>query len=202
MKLYDSGRAPNPRRVRIYLAEKGISVPLAPVDLNRMEHRAPTFIAVNPLGRTPALELDDGTVLTESIAICRYFEELRPEPPLFGFGAQGRAQVEMWQRRLEFGLLGPVAAVFRHLHPAMAAMEAQVPQWGESNKPRLDEFLGFLDGHLGSREFVCGDRFTVADITGLVGLDFMKPSKLTIPPDLAHVRRWHAKLAARPSAQA
>lgn len=202
MKLYDTARAPNPRRVRMYLAEKGISVPLVPVDLARMEHRAPAYVAVNPLQRTPALELDDGTVLTESIAICRYFEELRPEPPLFGIGAKGRAEVEMWQRRLEFGLLGPTSAVFRHLHPAMTEMEAQVPQWGESNKPRVTEFLQFLDGHLASRDFVCGDRFTVADITGLVGLDFMKPSKLAVPDDLSHVRRWHAKLSARPSSQA
>ncbi len=108
----------------------------------------------------------------------------------------------MWQRRLEFGLLGPAAAVFRHLHPAMAEMESQVPQWGESNKPRLIQFLLFLDEHLASREFVCGDRFTVADITGLVGLDFLKPSKLAVPDDLFHVRRWHVKLSARPGAQA
>jgi glutathione S-transferase len=202
VKLYDTARAPNPRRVRMYLAEKGIPIQLVPVDLVRMEHRAPAFAAINPLQHTPALELDDGTVLTESIAICRYFEELRPEPPLFGIGALDRAQVEMWQRRLEFGLLGPAAFVFRHLHPAMTEMEAQVPQWGESNKPRLIEFLRFLDRHLASREFVCGDRFTVADITGLVGLDFMKPSRIAIPDDLAHVRRWHAKLSARPSAQA
>lgn len=202
MKLYDTARAPNPRRVRIYLAEKGIAVPLVPVDLGRMEHKAPAFVAVNPLQATPALELDDGTVLTESIAICRYFEELRPEPPLFGIGAQDRARVEMWQRRLEFGLLGPATAVFRHLHPAMTEMEVQVPQWGESNKPRLTEFLRVLDQHLAGRDFVGGDRFTVADITGLVGLDFLRPSKLAVPDDLAHVRRWHARLSARPSAQA
>jgi glutathione S-transferase len=203
MKLYDAGRAPNPRRVRIFLAEKGISVPLVPIDLGKLEHRAPAFVAVNPLQRTPALELDDGTVLTESIAICRYFEELHPEPPLFGTGALDRAQVEMWQRRLEFGLLGAVAAVFRHLHPAMAQMEApQVAAWGEANKPRVTEFLRIVDSHLAERAFICGDRFSVADITGLVGLDFMKPAKLSVPDELVNVRRWHATLAARPSAQA
>ena len=203
MKLYDAGRAPNPRRVRIFLAEKGVTVPVISIDLARLEHKAPAYVAVNPLQRTPALELDDGTVISESIAICRYFEELHTEPPLFGTGALERARVEMWQRRLEFGLLGTVAAVFRHLHPAMAEMEVpQVAAWGETNKPRVIEFLRFLDGELADRRFIAGDRFSVADITGLVGLDFMKPAKLSLPDELANVRRWHAELAARPSAQA
>lgn len=203
MKLYDAGRAPNPRRVRVFLAEKGVTVPVVSIDLARLEHKAPAYVAVNPLQRTPALELDDGTVISESIAICRYFEELHAEPPLFGTGALERAHVEMWQRRLEFGLLGTVAAVFRHLHPAMAEMEVpQVAAWGETNKPRVIEFLRFLDGELADRRFIAGDRFSVADITGLVGLDFMKPAKLSLPDELANVRRWHAELAARPSAQA
>jgi glutathione S-transferase len=203
MKLYDAGRAPNPRRVRIFLAEKGVTVPVISIDLARLEHKAPAYVAVNPLQRTPALELDDGTVISESIAICRYFEELHTEPPLFGTGALERARVEMWQRRLEFGLLGTVAAVFRHLHPAMAEMEVpQVAAWGETNKPRVIEFLRFLNGELADRRFIAGDRFSVADITGLVGLDFMKPAKLSLPDELANVRRWHAELAARPSAQA
>ncbi len=203
MKLYDAGRAPNPRRVRVFLAEKGVTVPVVSIDLARLEHKAPAYVAVNPLQRTPALELDDGTVISKSIAICRYFEELHPEPPLFGTGALERARVEMWQRRLEFGLLGTVAAVFRHLHPAMAEMEVpQVAAWGETNKPRVIEFLRFLDGELADRRFIAGDRFSVADITGLVGLDFMKPAKLSLPDELANVRRWHAELAARPSAQA
>ena len=203
MKLYDAGRAPNPRRVRVFLAEKGVTVPIISIDLARLEHKAPAYVAINPLQRTPALELDDGTVISESIAICRYFEELHAEPPLFGTGALERARVEMWQRRLEFGLLGTVAAVFRHLHPAMAEMEVpQVAAWGETNKPRVIEFLRFLDGELADRRFIAGDRFSVADITGLVGLDFMKLAKLSLPDDLANVRRWHAELAARPSAQA
>ncbi len=203
MKLYDAGRAPNPRRVRVFLAEKGVTVPIVSIDLARLEHKAPAYVAVNPLQRTPALELDDGTVISESIAICRYFEELHPEPPLFGTAPLDKARIEMWQRRLEFGLLGTVAAVFRHLHPAMAEMEVpQVAAWGETNKPRVIEFLRFLDNELADRRFIAGDRFSVADITGLVGLDFMKPAKLSLPDELANVRRWHAELAARPSAQA
>jgi glutathione S-transferase len=203
MKLYNTRLAPNPRRVRIFLAEKDVTAPMVEVDLGKMEQKAPDYVAVNPLQRTPALALDDGTVITESIAICRYFEELHPEPPLFGMGALERATVEMWQRRVEFGLFGPIAAAFRHLHPAMAQMEVpQVPAWGESNKPKVLEFIAFLDRHLADREFVCGERFTVADITGLVAIDFMKPARVALPDDAAHVRRWHAALAARPSATA
>ena len=119
MRLYDGGRAPNPRRVRIFLSEKGIAVPIAPVDLGAMEHKSERYSAVNPLRRVPALELDDGTVITESIAICRYFEAMQPEPALFGVGALEIARVEMWQRRIELHLLAGIQHVFRHLHPAM-----------------------------------------------------------------------------------
>lgn len=203
MKLYDSGRAPNPRRVKIFLAEKGVEIPAEQVDLGKLEHKGEAYSALNPVQQVPALVLDDGFVLTETIAICRYVEELHPEPPLFGADAFERALVEMWQRRLEFGLLGPVASVFRHLHPAMAQMEVpQVAAWGEANKGRVMDFLRLLDGELEGQEFICGQSFTVADITGLVGLDFMKPAKLTVPEDLAHVRRWHARLSERPSAKA
>jgi glutathione S-transferase len=203
MKLYDSGRAPNPRRVKIFLAEKGISLETVQVDIGKLEHKSEAYSALNPVQQVPALVLDDGFVLTETIAICRYFEELRPEPPLFGTDAFTRALVEMWQRRIEFGLLGPVAAVFRHLHPAMAEMEVpQVPAWGEANKERVNRFLAILDKELEGQQFICGDSFTIADITGLVGLDFMKPAKLTIPEELSQVRRWHARLSERPSAKA
>jgi len=203
MKLYVSGRAPNPRRVTIFLAEKGISLPIEQVDLLKLEQKGEAFSALNPVQQVPALVLDDGFVLTETIAICRYIEELNPEPPLFGTDAFSRALVEMWQRRLEFGLLGPVSAVFRHLHPAMAEMEVpQVPAWGEANKDRVNRCLALLDRELEGQEFICGDSFTIADITGLVGLDFMKPAKLVVPDDLSHVRRWHARLSERPSAKA
>lgn len=203
MKLYDGGRAPNPRRVRIFLAEKGISVPLEPVDLGAKAHTSEAFTAINPLQRVPVLILDDGTILTESVAICRYFEAVRPEPRLFGHDAKSMALIEMWQRRLELNLYLPVQAVFRHLHPAMKDMEVpQVPEWGEANKPRVMDFLALLDRELAGRPFVAGDGFSVADITGLVTLDFLKPAKLTLPPQMTHVARWHADLAARPSAKA
>jgi glutathione S-transferase len=203
MKLYDGGRAPNPRRVRVFLAEKGISVPLEAVDLGALAHKTAAYAAINPLQRVPALALDDGTIITESIAICRYVETLQPHPPLFGVGAKEVAIVEMWQRRVELHLLAPVSSVFRHSHPAMKDMEVpQVPAWAEANKPRVLEFLELLDNELQSRPYVAGERYTVADITGLIAIDFMKPAKLAVPDNLTNVRRWHAELSARPSAVA
>jgi glutathione S-transferase len=203
VKLYDGGRAPNPRRTRIFLAEKGLKVPTQQVDLGALEQMNPDYAEINPLKRVPALVLDDGTVLTESVAICRYFEGVHPEPPLFGRGALESARVEMWNRRLELNLLFAVAHVFRHTHPAMKEMEVpQVPAWAEANKPRIVEFLGVVDRELAGRRFITGDTFTIADITGLVALDFMKPAKLSVPNELAQVRRWHAELSARPSASA
>ena len=203
MKLYDGGRAPNPRRTRIFLAEKGIKVPTEQVDLGALQQRSASFTAVNPFQRVPALVLDDGTILTESIAICRYFEVLHPDPPLFGRGALETARIEMWNRRLELHLLFPVSHVFRNSHPAMKEMEVpQVPAWAEANKPRILEFIAILDCELKERRFVAGEKFTVADITGLVALEFMKPARLAVPEGLENLRRWHADVAARPSATA
>jgi glutathione S-transferase len=203
VKLFDGGKAPNPRRVRIFLAEKGIAVPLVPVDMTALGHRADEVTRRNPLQRLPVLELDDRTVLTESVAICRYFEEIQPEPPLFGTGALGRARVEMWQRRMELNLLWTVGQAFRHIHPAMKEWEVpQVPAWGEANKPRAVEFLRILDAELADREFAAGDAFSIADITGMIGIDFMKPARIALPEDLVNVRRWHAAVSARPSAGA
>lgn len=203
MKLFDGGRAPNPRRVRVFLAEKGIELPMVPVDMGALEHKADEVASRNPLRRLPVLELDDGTIITESVAICRYFEELHPEPALFGRGALGSALVEMWQRRIEFNLFQPVAFAFRHLHPAMKEWEVpQVPEWGEVNKPKAVEFLALLDKELASREFAAGDEFSIADITGLIAVDFMKPARIVVPDEFSNVLRWYRNLAARPSAGA
>jgi glutathione S-transferase len=203
MKLYDGGRAPNPRRVRIFLAEKGIKIPTEQVDLGKLEQRSEAYTAINPMQRVPALVLDDGTVIAESIAICRYFEGLQPDPPLFGQGALESAMIEMWNRRTELHLLFPVASIFQHLHPAMKVMvDPQVAAWGEANKPRVLDFLQFLDGELQSRPFVAGQAYTVADITALVAVDFMRVSKMAVPDSLGAVRRWHGAVSARPSAGA
>jgi glutathione S-transferase len=203
MKLYDGGRAPNPRRVRIYLAEKGIEVPKEPIDLGALQHKSAAFTALNPVQRLPVLVLDDGTVISESIAICRYFEALHPEPTLFGRGAMEIARIEMWNRRLELHLLFPVSHVFRHTHPAMKELEVpQVPAWAEANKPRIAAFLDILDRELERHPFAAGDRYSVADITGLVAVDLMKPAKLALPDELGNVRRWHKDVSSRPSASA
>lgn len=203
MKLYNGGRAPNPRRVRIFLAEKGIEVPTEQVDLGKLQQRTDAYTAINPMQRVPALVLDDGTVIAESIAICRYFEALNPDPPLFGRGALDSALVEMWNRRAELHLFLPVASVFQHLHPAMKIMvDPQVPQWGEANKPRVMAFLQFLDGELANRPYLAGKDFTVADVTAMVAVDFMRVSKLAMPDNLNHLRRWHESVSGRPSAAA
>jgi len=203
MKLYDGGRAPNPRRVKVFLAEKGITVPIEQIDLGKLAHKSPAYTAINPLQRLPALELDDGVIITESIAICRYFEQLHPEPALFGTGAKDMAVVEMWERRVEFHLLGPISHVFRNSHPAMKEMEIpQVPAWADANKPRVLDFLALLDRELKQRRYIAGDRYTVADITGMVAVDFLKPAKLAMPESLNNLKRWHEDVSSRPSAKA
>ena len=203
MILYDTKVAPNPRRVRIFLAEKGIEVPMTQVDLGKGEHKQPDYSRINTLQRTPSLVLDDGTVITESVAICRYFEELQPEPNLFGKGALGCALVEMWRRRTELHLMMPTAMVFRHTHPAMAAMEnPQIPQVAETNRPRVLDFLKVLDERLAQTRWLAGDDFSIADIDGLVGMDFLRLARIQLPAELTNVARWHADLSARPSAKA
>jgi glutathione S-transferase len=168
-----------------------------------LQQRSAAYTAVNPMQRVPALVLDDGTVIAESMAICRYFEALHPDPPLFGGGAIESALVEMWSRRAELHLYLPVSSVFRHLHPAMKALvDPQVLDWGEANKPDVEKFLRFLDGELSERAFVAGKNFSVADITTLIAVDFMKVAKLAVPDELANVRRWHQEVSARPSAKA
>jgi glutathione S-transferase len=189
--------------VRVFLAEKGISIPTELVDIGALQQRTPEFAKINPMQRLPVLELDDGTRIAESIAICRYFEALQPDPPLFGQGALEIARVEMWNRQIELDLLAAIAAAFRHLHPAMKAIEdPQIPAWGEANKPRVLKMLHFLDGELAGRPFIAGEAFSVADISAMIAVDFMKWARLSIPEELGHVRRWYANVAARPSATA
>jgi glutathione S-transferase len=204
MKLYyDAARAPNPRRVKIFLAEKGITVPVEQVDLGKLEHRNEAYAAINPMRRVPTLVLDDGTAIAESIAICRYFEALHPDPPLFGKTPREIALIEMWSRRAELHLYLPVSTVFQHLHPAMKVMvDPQIAAWGEANRPRVFDFLRLLDGELKSRPYIAGDSYSVADITALIAVDFMKVSKMVVPEELAALRAWHAKVLARPSAAA
>lgn len=203
MKLYDSRMAPNPRRVRVFLAEKGIDVPTVQVDIAKAENRTPEFLAKNPMGGVPVLELDDGAFLAESVAICRYFEEQQPEPPLFGTGARGKALVEMWNRRMELELLLPVAQCFRNTHEFFKGRIPQVPEWGELNRKAVDKSLAWLDGELADREFVAGPRYSIADITAQCAFDFFGRI-LKLGPDAErhpHLSRWYEAVSARPSAK-
>jgi glutathione S-transferase len=161
------------------------------------------FTKLNRFQRVPVLILDDGTAIAETMAICRYFEEIQPKPALFGEGAKERAIVEMWARRMELNLLFGVAQAFRHLHPAMAHLEVpQVAAWGEANKPKVLEVLQYMDEELADRPFIAGDHFSVADITALVGVDFMRAARIQRPAELKNLERWYQAVSARPSAKA
>ena len=203
VKIIETRLAPNPRRVRIFLAEKGITVAYEEVDLMKGDLKRPEMVALNPLQRVPILVLDDGTAISETMAICRYFDETQPEPALLGSGAKGKALVEMWNRRVELNLFGHVTQAFRHLHPAMAHLEVpQVKEWGEANKTKAMDVLAILDDQLGRSEFIAGPAYSVADITALVAVDFMRPARLQVPETMQNVKRWHAAVSARPSAKA
>ena len=202
MKLYDSQMAPNPRRVRVFLAEKAVEIPIEQIDLGKQQNATPEFLAMNPLGRVPVLELDDGTFLAESVAICRYFEETTPDPPLFGVGAQDRGVVEMWQRRMEFEVLNNVAGCFRNTHDYFKDRIRQVPEYGELCRETASKRLAWLDEVLSGREFVAGDRYSIADITAMVGIDFGRVTGIRMQPDQKNLARWHEQVSARDSASA
>ena len=203
MKLYHSVHAPNARRVRVFLAEKGLEVPFEEVNLAKLDHRAKRFTAINQFETVPVLELDDGTTIAESIAICRYFEELCPSPAMFGTTMLERAEVEMWQRRVEFFLFLPISQVFRHTHPAMQKLECpQVPGWAASNRVKALASFARFDAALEGRQYISGEHFSIADITGLVALDFTRPARIPIPENFRNLHRWRANLAARPGSVA
>lgn len=216
MRLYDAKPAPNPRRVRVFLAEKGIvfgeevqgpdAVTLVPVDISTGEQRDEAALARNPLGQIPVLELDDGTAIAESVAICRYFEERFPEPPLMGVGPVGRAQVEMWNRRVELGLLAPTGTAWRNgdiVARAAPGRFRQIPEAREDAEAAARRFQRRLDAWLADTHFIAGEAFSIADITALCTLDFgSRLVNLAPDPGLEHLARWHAEVSARPSASA
>jgi len=197
--LYDQPRAPNPRRVNIFLAEKGVEIPRETVDLMRGAHRDPAYLARAGVAAVPALALSDGTVLSETQAICRYVEALHPEPNLMGAGPLEQAMVEMWQRRMEFGLFLTVAACFRHTNPHMAVLERQVPAYGEEMRRRIAGQLETLDARLAGRDWIAADRPTVADITALVAVDFLKVIKYPMAEKLKNMAEWVGRMRSRPS---
>lgn len=203
MKLYSLKNAPNPRRVRIFLAEKRTSVPIEEFDMDTRGHKEPAFLARNPLGQLPVLETDDGEYISESVAICRYFEELMPEPPLFGRSARDRVLVEMWNRRMEHELLLPVIDVFVHTHPFWVGRRQQVTPYGDLRRLQVVERMRWLDGELRDREFIGVDRYSIADITAQVALLTARAAlKLPVPEDHKNLSRWWNAVTKRPSARA
>jgi glutathione S-transferase len=204
MKLYGAPKpAPNPRRVRMFLAEKGIELAETPVDLATREHKSPEYREKNSLGQVPTLELDDGVTISETVAICRYFEELQPEPSLFGRTALEKAQVDMWVRRVEFQLMQPVGQFWRHAHPRTAALLNQYKDFGESNRAAYSNAQRWLDGELADgRPFIAGEALSMADICALSTVDFAHWIGLDIDPERPHMSAWHERMRARPSANA
>ncbi len=204
MIFYDTAEiAPNPRRVRIFAAEKGIDLPRQEVSIVKGEHKAPAYLAVNARGQTPALALDDGTVLTESVAICRYLEALHPAPALFGETPLEIATIEMWVRRVELSVMAAVGAVWVHTHPFTARLPIQrFAEYGESNCPRVIEGFAQCDVALAQALFLAGAAFSMADIALLTTVDFAAFIGIPLPEQHAHLRDWHARVSARPSAGA
>ncbi|WP_340691802.1 glutathione S-transferase family protein [Hyphomonas sp.] len=203
MILYNYPGGPNPRRVRIFLAEKGIAVSMETVDIMTRRNRQPDFLEKNPTGGIPILELDDGTCISESVAICRYFEELHPEPPLFGTGAKERAIIEMWLRRVELNLMVPIGMVWVHGHPLTAKLIRQIPEAAAQNRVRTAMGYKLLNDQLAENEFIAGDAYSVVDAVALATYDF-GAGLVGVPPadGLTHLARWHAAVSARPSATA
>jgi len=203
MKLYDSRRAPNPRRVRWFMAEKGIEdVEIVDIDIFGGQHRSPDYLAKAGLPNVPALEIDEHTTITESVAICRYLESVYPEPNLFGRDPLETAIIEMWTRRAEMLLSTPLMMAVRHAHPALAAIETQVPQIAETNRKAAERALKVFDRRLAESEFIAADRVTIADILAVTGIDFARMVKFRPDAELVNVGRWLEQMMQRPAAKA
>lgn len=203
MKIYEDNQAPNPRRVRIFLAEKGLQVEFCQLSIMAGDHKTEEFTKLYPLQRLPILELDDGTVIGETVSICRYFEENHPDPTLMGTTPREKALIDMFQRQVEHVVFAPIAHFFRHLHPAMAKLETpQVADWGKANKTRALAGMTWLNEVLRAHTFVAGDSYSIADITALVAIDFRKPARIELPDELEHLIAWHSNVSGRPSARA
>lgn len=203
MKLYDFPFAPNPRRVRWFMAEKGIDdVEIVPVDILTGQHKTPEYKGRVGFAHVPALELDSGQVISESVAICRYLEALHPEPNLFGRGPEETVEIEMWTRRVEMYLATPLMLFTRHSHPAMAALEAPNPAVADYNRAQAERFLKTLDRRLEGRDFIVADRLTIADIVAAIGLDFPRIVRWKPDLELANLSRWYAAMRERPAASA
>jgi glutathione S-transferase len=202
MKVYDFVGAPNPKKLRVYLAEKGISIPVVPVNIVTGENRTPEFLKKNPLGGLPVLELDDGSHLTESLAIIEYLEELHPTPPMIGTTRRERARTRELERIAELGVLNAIAVYFQNTHPFMAARLKQSADTAETAKARLGTTLKVFDAAIGSNPFVAGSRPTIADCTLLAALEFAEFAQAPVDGSVKNVHRWYEEFKKRPSASA
>jgi glutathione S-transferase len=203
MKIYDFTLAPNPRRLRIFVAEKGLKIPTEQINILEGKNRTPEFLAKNPAGGLPVLELDDGSHLAESVAICRYLEGLHPEPNLMGKDNREQATIEQWNRRIELSLFGLVARAFQNTSELFKGRIKQFTDYGAAQRESAEQQLQWLDGQLGARNFIAGDRYTIADITALVAVDFgTMMAGVKLDPALKNLTRWHQAVSSRPSAKA
>jgi glutathione S-transferase len=203
MKVYDAAIAPNPRRVRWVMAEKGITdIEVIPVSIPEGEHKRPDYLAKAGLPNLPMLEMDDGTTITESIAICRYLESRYPEPNLFGRTPEEAAVIEMWTRRAEMMVATPFMLGVRLSHPGFAALERPAPEVAEWNQKNGLAALSVLDRRLGESEWLGAERLTIADIVAFIGIDFARIVRLRPPEALTHVTRWAQAMRERPAAKA
>ncbi len=202
MKLYETRLAPNARRVRMFLAEKQIDIDCIEIDLKGGGNLTEEFKSKNPFAKVPVLELDDGTIISESVAICRYFEEIQPKPQLMGDSPLDKAQIEMWQRRAELGFLFPVAMAFQHCSGFFEDRMTPRKSWGEDNIKNALGYLKFIDKHLSKNKYLSGENFSIADITMLTTLDFAKVVDIRLTEKHANIKRWYELVSARKSAQA
>lgn len=207
MKLYDNGFAPSPRRVRMFIAEKGlesrgVTITRVSVDIANQETQSAAYREVNPLGEVPVLELDDGTRIRESLAICRYLETLYPEPCLFGATPLDRARIEAMTLEIMFRVYVPTTHAFRHTHKFWQGRVTQIGEYGALARDQVLEEWRRIDTLLRGREFLAGDTFSMADIVAFTTLEFGKPSGIRLQPEQTDLGRWHAAIAARPSAKA
>ncbi len=189
--------APNPRRVRLFLAAKGLDLPATDLSLVKREHKSDDVLAMNPRGQVPFLELDDGTVIAETVSICRYLDELHPEPPMFGINPLERAETDMWIRRSETAYGTPLSLFWQHGHPLTARLVEQIPAMAEQARTRGNEALAWFDRQLSTRDWLCGARASMADIVLLSTVDFGGWIGLGIPDTLADLTAWHARATAR-----
>ena len=202
MKLHVFAGAPNPKKVLVYCAEKGINVPSETVDILTGQNRQPEFLRKNPLGGLPVLELDDGSCLTESLAIMEYLEELHPNPPMLGTTPLERARVREIERICDLGVLLAVGTYFQNSHPFFAARVKQSPDAAETARTRFGTVCKVLDAKIGNSKFVAGDKPTIADCTLLAALNFAEFAGLTLDPACKNLTRWYEDFKKRPSANA